>query len=102
MSFVFLYVTTSTKEEATLIATSLLRRKLVACANLFPIHSIYRWKGKIERQQETTLILKTTRKKVMLIRKEIESLHSYDIPCITEIAVKPNQKYGDWMLKQLV
>jgi|SRR3989338_5085265 len=101
MAFVFLYVTVPNKKEAVLLVKSLLHDKSIACANFFPIHSIYQWKGKMEQQSEIALILKTTRKKKALVRKGIESLHSYAIPCIAEISVKPNQKYGDWMLKQL-
>ena len=62
--------------------------------------SMYWWKGKIVEGKETVLILKTMKSKVAQVRQEIEKIHSYEIPCITEIEVKPNEKYGKWMERQ--
>ncbi len=97
MAFTFLYVTAPDEQEATKIAKHLLHKRLIACANIFPIKSIYWWKGKIEERAEVVLLLKTLREKAPLVRKEIEAMHSYDVPCITEIQVKPNEKYAGWM-----
>ena len=101
MTFTFLYVTTANEKEAFTIARHLLNRRLVACANLFPIQSLYWWKGKIQEGKETVVILKTIKEKVALTRKEIKKIHSYSIPGITEITVRPNEQYGQWLQKQL-
>lgn len=101
MTFTFLYVTCSDEEEAKKIARILLEKKLIACANLFPINSIYKWKRKISDDKETAMILKTTKEKSEEVKEEIERVHSYDIPCITEIDVRPNEKYGEWLQEQL-
>ncbi len=102
MSFTFLYVTAKNRSEARKLSTHLLSKKLIACANIFPIESLYRWNGKIVGEKEVVAILKTRKDKGKLVQKEIERIHSYDTPCLTEIAVTPNRKYRDWMLKQLV
>ena len=101
MVFTFLYVTTKNKAEAQRISTHLLQKRLIACANIFPIESMYWWKGKIMEGKGVALILKTMKNKVAAVRKEIEQMHSYEIPCITEIDVKPNKKYGEWLEGQL-
>ena len=100
MTFTFFYVTAKDKREARHISKYLLQKRLIACANLFPIESLYWWKGKIVEGKEIVLILKTIKSKVVQVRQEIEKLHSYEIPCITEIEVKPNQKDGEWMEEQ--
>lgn len=101
MACTFLYVTAHDKSEARKISKHLLQRKLIACANIFPIESMYRWKGKIVEGKEAVLILKTMKNKVTMVRKEIEQIHSYEIPCIIEIDVKVNEKYGRWMAEQM-
>ncbi len=100
MVFTFLYVTCSDVKEANNISRTLLSKKLIACANFFPVDSMYWWKNKVVDEKETVLILKTMKNKTAMVRKEIEKLHSYKIPCITEINVKPNGGYGKWMERQ--
>lgn len=101
MTFTFLYVTAKDKAEARRISTHLLQQKLIACANMFPVESMYWWKGKIVNGKEVVLILKTMKNKVAVVRNEIEKMHSYRIPCITEIKVKVNEKYARWLQEQL-
>lgn len=101
MEFIFIYTTTPNEKEAKKIARHLLERKLVACANIFPIESMYWWEGKITEDQEHTVILKTKENSFKKIKQEIEQIHSYSVPCIIKIAVEPNEKYRDWLEKQL-
>lgn len=101
MTFTFLYVTAGTEPEAAKIARYLLQKKLIACANIFPVQSLYRWKGKIQEEREIVIILKTVASKANKVKTEIEKIHSYSIPCIIEMSVKPNEKYGKWLEGQL-
>ncbi|MBS3166245.1 divalent-cation tolerance protein CutA [Candidatus Woesearchaeota archaeon] len=97
----FIYVTASSQKEAKNIAGIVIKKRLAACANIFPISSMYKWKGKICEEKEWVLILKTTKNKSILAKKEIEKIHSYQVPCIMEISVNPNKKYRKWMENQL-
>lgn len=101
MAFTFLYVTAKDGPEARKIAQHLLEKRLAACANIFPIKSLYRREGKIREDKEAVLILKTAKKNSKKARKEVEKIHSYNIPCITEIDVRPNEKYAGWLQNQL-
>lgn len=101
MGFLFVYVTAANQKEAQKIATHLLQKKLIACANIFPISSMYWWKGKIQNGKEVVVILKTIQNNYTTIKKEIEKIHSYEIPCIIQIPVKVNEKYGGWMRKEM-
>jgi periplasmic divalent cation tolerance protein len=81
--FVF-FVTVPSKEEGEKIAKHLLEQKIVACVNIIhDIHSIYRWKGEIEEDNEFLLVMKTAKEKKSLLIRTIEELHSYETPeCI--------------------
>jgi len=98
---VFIYSTFPTKSNAEKVAEHLVEKNLIACANIFQISSIYRWKGKIERQKEFALIGKTLKKNVGKIEKEIKILHSYEVPAITSFVVKVNKDFGEWIEKEV-
>jgi len=42
-------VTAASRQEAEMIATSLVQSQLAACVSLVPIHSIYTWQGNYTR-----------------------------------------------------
>lgn len=93
-----IYITAKNEEEARKIGSSLVEEKLVACVNYFPISSIYRWKGKIEKAQETALIAKTRAELVDSVIARVKELHSYDVPCVVSwIIEKGNQNYLNWI-----
>lgn len=97
MNFIFIYITNPTEEEAKKIANHLLGKRLVACANIFPIKSMYWWKGKIADESEFVLIAKTTEANFEKVKNEVERIHSYKIPCIVKIPVSANGKYFKWL-----
>ena len=100
-NFILIYITVSNEEEASKIAKYLLNKKIIACANTFPIRSIYKWNDKINDEVEFVLILKTLNKNFEKVKKEIEKIHSYDVPCIIKIPVSSNEKYFDWIRKEV-
>lgn len=75
------YVTCPNRDTARKIARALLERKLVACANLFPIESMYRWEGEIEEGVEVAMFLKTRREKVEEVTRAVAELHPYEVAC---------------------
>ena len=91
-----LYITCKDKKEATKISNHLLKRRLIACANIFPISSLYWWKGKIVKDKESVLIAKSLNKHFNKIQKEVKKIHSYEVPCITKINSKSNKAYEKW------
>lgn len=98
MALIFVYITNPNKKEARRIATYLLKKKLIGCANIYDaVISIYPWKGKIAEEKETVLVAKTEDKNYNKIVKEVEKIHPYTIPCISKIPVKANKKYERWL-----
>lgn len=101
MNFIFIYITNPTKKEAKKIARYLLKRRLIACANIFPINSLYWWEGKIVDNNEFVLIVKTTKNNFGKVKKEVEKIHSYKIPCIIKIPGIANKKFFNWIKKEI-
>lgn len=94
-------VTCKDRKEAQRIADALLTERLVACANFFPISSLYLWKGKKEKAREYLLLLKTTRKKSAQAVQRIRRLHSYGCPVIEVLQTKANKEAEQWLRKEL-
>ena len=101
MNFIFIYITASTKKEAKKIATHLLKKRLIACANIFPINSLYWWENKIVDENEVVLIAKTKESNFKKVKSEVEKIHSYTIPCIIKFPVNANRKYLDWIKSEI-
>ena len=97
------YITCSNAGEAKKIALALLKNRLIACANIVPkISSIYRWKGKIVHDSESLLLCKSSQKKVAAVKREVEKIHSYKVPCIEFIKVAGrNVDCKKWLLGEL-
>jgi len=86
--YIVIFVTAANKEEAKLIAASLLKKKLVACVNIVDkVESFFWWKGKIDSAKEALLIIKSKRANFPKITKLIKSIHSYDVPEIIAIEI---------------
>jgi periplasmic divalent cation tolerance protein len=74
-------ISTSTIEEAPVLAHMLVEKRLAACVNILPgAMSVFRWKGKIEEANEAMLVIKTTEENVLLVEEALQSLHSYELP----------------------
>lgn len=73
--------TLSSREQAEQLAEALVAERLAACVNVLgPVASIYRWEGKVERDEEVLLFIKTTRAGVEPLKTRVLELHPYDTP----------------------
>lgn len=101
-SFLFVYITHSSKDAAKKLAKHLIEKKLIACANIYDgVTSIYPWEGKIAEETEVVMIVKTMEEQFEKLKTTILSEHPYTIPCITKIPVVPNDSYAEWLRKEL-
>ncbi len=101
IKMILIYITNPNRKTAKKISEHLLKKKLIACANIFPIESIYWWDGKLENAKEWAAIVKTNASKYKAIEKEIRKLHPYKVPCIMKIKMSANKKYEKWMTGEL-
>jgi periplasmic divalent cation tolerance protein len=98
---IFVYITNPDKETAKKIAKELLKKRLIACANLYNIESLYWWEGKITEDPEVVLIGKTTTEKFEKVREQVERSHPYTVPCIMQIPISmANESYKNWILEE--
>lgn len=98
MKFWLLYSTVGRKKDARLIAKHLLKKRLIACANIFPIDSHYWWQGKIEHSKEYGMIFKTSAKNYLRIEQELVKIHPYECPCLVAVELKRGLKsYFAWL-----
>jgi periplasmic divalent cation tolerance protein len=95
------YITFPSRKEAKRIAKILLDKHLAACCNIFPIESMYWWKGKIENSNEFVLIAKTLRKKLKQLKDVVKKNHPYTVPYIGVIEAEANEEYFSWMKEVL-
>ena len=95
------YITCKDKKEAEKISLHLLKRRIIACANIFPIKSMYWWKGKITKSNEHVMIAKTSDKNFKKLENEVKKIHSYQIPCILKINATANKEYQAWLNKEI-
>jgi periplasmic divalent cation tolerance protein len=76
------------RESAERLATSLIEQGLVACVNvLAPCVSIYRWQGKIQRDEEHPLLIKTTQDRYPQVEASIRASHPYELPEIIAVSI---------------
>jgi len=95
---VFLYSPTPSKSSAESIARALLKKNLIACANILKSStSLYRWKGKDVKPKEWILLCKTTKAKATRAARTIEALHLYECPCVLQIASQANAQFEEWV-----
>ena len=98
MNHSLVYVTTPNRKESKKIARVLVDEKLAACANIFPIESIYRWKGEIAEEEEDAMIIKTRVELVDKVIEKIRGLHSYEVPEIISLRIeKGHARFLNWI-----
>lgn len=95
----FVYITTSDKEQARSIGRVLVEEHLAACVNIIEgMESIYFWNDSICEDKEVILIAKTREDLLTELTQRVKSLHSYQCPCIVALPiVGGNQEYLCWI-----
>lgn len=95
---IIVYSTFSSKVEATSMIQSLLKLKLIACANCIHSTSLYSWNRKIKEADEFVVIMKTFSHQYKKIEMVIKESHLYQCPCIFSISLSDIlYEYATWM-----
>ena len=97
--FIIIFVTAKDKAEAENLSQSLLKERLIACANIVsPVTSFFFWLGKIDRAEECLIVMKSRIDLFEDIVEKVKGLHSYEVPEVLAFPIVNGLKnYLDWM-----
>jgi|SRR5665648_169419 len=97
--FVIVFVTTKDKAEAEKICQTLLKEKLIACANIIhPVTSCFVWLGKIDNAEECLVVLKSRADLFGELTQSVKAMNSYQVPEVLALPiVEGSADYLAWM-----
>src|SRR5262245_7893673 len=86
-------------EDAQALAHVLVERRLAACVNaISKVASTYRWKGEVQQDQETLLIIKTTAPRLAALEQAIRAGSKYELPEVIALPVQAGSSdYLAWL-----
>jgi periplasmic divalent cation tolerance protein len=95
-------VTVGNRVEAEELAGRLVEERLAACVNMArEVESVYRWRGKICREEEVLLIMKTRRDRFEALRARVAEMHGYEVPEIIALPiVEGHGPYLAWVREE--
>ena len=98
----FIYMTAGSRDEAAKIGKELVSARLAACVNILDnMSSVYLWQGDLQEDTQVVLIAKTTEDCIPQLIEKVESMHSYDCPCIVSLPILDgNKAFLEWIEQQ--
>ncbi len=100
MGWIIVYTTFPKRRKAVSVAKHLLKEKLVGCANIFKIDSLYSWKGEVQEDGEYGVFLKTQEELYERLEARLKELHPYEVPTILMWRIEKGwEGYLDWLKK---
>jgi periplasmic divalent cation tolerance protein len=78
---------------------AIVEERLAACVNLLaPMESVYRWEGRVERETERQIIVKTSKDRLAALWDRVRELHPYEVPEFIVLPVADgNEAYLRWI-----
>lgn len=86
----YLMVMTTTPGSITAkkVANELVEKGVASCVQVLPqAYSVFRWKGRIEHEEEHVLMIKTSRACYQAVEDIIKSQHPYEVPEIVAVPI---------------
>ena len=81
-------ITCPNRRVAETLGRTLVEDRLAACANVVPgLTSIYRWEGKLCRDREVLVLLKTRQPRFAALARRVRELHPYSVPEVIALSV---------------
>jgi periplasmic divalent cation tolerance protein len=99
---VLVYTTWPSIVEAEKAGRAIVERRLAACVNILPgMISHYWWQGKIERAEETVMLVKTRAALAEDVRRAVKEMHSYKTPAIMVLPLESvDADYYRWIVEE--
>ena len=91
--------TTDGVEAAEELGRGIVEARLGACVQIVgPIHSVYRWEGNVQIDQEWQCWIKTSIDRLEALTEYIKKNHSYDVPEVVALPiVGGSENYLTWV-----
>ncbi len=92
---------TSPPDQAERLARFLVENRYAACVNILGgVTSVYRWKGKVEQDSESLLLIKCPRRCVASLTEALLKEHPYDVPEVVSLPIESgSEAYLKWVLE---
>lgn len=89
-------------DKAREIASRLVADRLVACVNIVgPVVSVYRWKGEVNTDEESLLVIKSVEARVEAIEAALREVHPYEVFEFVCLPIEAGSKpYLDWIVDE--
>ncbi|TYI82680.1 hypothetical protein E1A91_D05G237200v1 [Gossypium mustelinum] len=85
---IVVYVTVPNRDAGRKLADSIVKEKLAACVNIVPgVVSVYEWEGKVNRDPEELLIIKTRQSLLPALTEHVKANHEYDVPEVIALPI---------------
>jgi len=87
--------------QSAAIAKRMLEKNLIACVNILPVRSLYRWKGECCDEEEHLLVMKTRKGLADRATRTLRAVHPYEVPEIVVLPVAAGHlPYLDWVYRE--
>lgn len=77
------------------IIHSLIEKRLAACVQVQSIESYYHWQGKVNKDKEKLVVIKTTEALYLQVEADILANHDYETPEIIRLPITAG--YADYL-----
>ncbi|GIL83424.1 hypothetical protein Vretimale_11210 [Volvox reticuliferus] len=97
---IVVYVTVPNAQVGEDLGSKLVEAKLAACVNILPgLTSIYTWKGKVEKDSELLLIIKSRHELLTELTAFVRANHPYDEPEVIALPILGGSpSYLQWLM----
>lgn len=102
MNICMVLSTAPSQESAQEIADRLIEQRAAACVQINPgLLSVYRWQGKIVRDSEWQIVIKTTSENVTRAYQLLCDAHPYEVPqWVVFDKLDASSDYAEWVKEQ--
>ncbi len=99
MTAIMILNTCPSPEIAERVSHALVSKRFAACVNrIAGVQSTYRWQGKVQTDNETLLLIKTTQARYAEVQARIVALHPYELPEVIAVeAAAGLDRYLAWI-----
>lgn len=96
-------ITAPSEQLASALAEAAVADHLAACAQVHgPVHSTFRWQGRVDHATEWYCHLKTTRHRFDALAARVRELHPYEVPEIIALPiVQASEAYLEWVRQEV-